>query len=68
MRSKIWIKKSRSFKEAERFDDAYYRAMSRTERLETVQLLREIYYKIKKDKYNAGTKRLRKVVKIIQQA
>ncbi|MFH1593374.1 MAG: hypothetical protein ABID09_01590 [Candidatus Omnitrophota bacterium] len=62
---KIWVNKAKSFKEAERFDNSYYLSMSRTERLETMQFLREIYYKIKGLK-NEGRKGLRRVIKIIQ--
>ena len=62
---RLWVNKASSFKEAEKFSKKYYRAMSRTERLETVQLLREIYNKIKRPKYATG-KRLRKVIRVIQ--
>ena len=62
---KIWVKKANSFKEAQEFDIKYYRAMSKKERVETVQLLREIYYKIKGYK-NEGRKRLRRIVRIVQ--
>ena len=44
---KIWMHKARSFKEAEEFDRNYYLRMGPEERLETVQLLREIYFKFK---------------------
>ena len=62
---KIWVNKARSFKDAEKFDSNYYAAMSRTERLETMQFLRETYHKIKNLK-NESRKRLRRVVKVIQ--
>lgn len=68
MRRKIWIRKMSSFAEAEKFDADYYRAMSRNERLETMQFLREVCGKIRKGKYNACGKRLRRVVRVIQQA
>jgi len=61
---KIWINKANSFKSAEKFDEYYYLNMSEAERLETMQYLREIFYKIKK---NENRKRLRRTVKIIQQ-
>jgi len=61
---KIWINKANSFKSAERFDQDYYLNMSENERLETMQYLREIFYKIKK---NENRKRLRRTIKIIQQ-
>jgi len=63
---KIWVNKAKSFKEAEEFDRNYYAAMSKTEKLETMQFLREMYYKIKNVK-NEGRKRLRRVIKVIQQ-
>jgi len=61
---KIWVNKAKSFKEAEEFDRKYYLAMSRIERLETMQFLREIYYKIKGSK-GEGRKRLRRVIRVI---
>lgn len=62
---KIWVNKAKSFKDAEEFDIKYYLRMSKKERLETMQFLREIYYKIKGLK-NEGRKRLRRVIRIIQ--
>ena len=62
---KIWVNKANSFKEAERFDKKYYRSMSKMERLDTMQFLREIYHKMKGPK-NAVGKRLRRIIKIIQ--
>ena len=66
MKKKIWVNKAKSFKEAEEFDRKYYMAMSKKERLDTMQLLREMYYTIRGVK-NAGGRRLRKVIKVIQQ-
>jgi len=63
---KIWVNKAYSFKEAQDFDDRYYLAMSKIERLETVQFLRDIYGKIKGGQKRAGRKRLRRVIRIIQ--
>ena len=63
---KIWARKARSYKEAEENDRDYYSAMSRMQRLETIQFLREVYYKIK-GMSGEGRKRLRRVVRIIQQ-
>ena len=40
------VNKANSFKEAERFDRKYYGSMSKIERLDTMQFLREIYHKI----------------------
>lgn len=60
---KIWIHRSNSFKEAAVFDSTYYRKMSKEERISTMQLLREIYRKLKGRDENG--KRLRRVIKII---
>jgi hypothetical protein len=68
MKKKIWVHKSNSFKEAKEFDDAYYLSMTPTERLETVQFLREEYWNLKKEKVHEDRKRLRRVYKLIQQA
>ena len=62
---KFWVHKADSFKEAEDFDREYYLAMPGEERLETVQFLREAYYKIKGVK-NESRKGLRRVIKVIQ--
>ena len=67
MNKKIWVKKSGSFKAAQEFDDLYYLSMSGEERLETVQLLREIYFKVNKGSKDAGRKRLRRVIQVIKQ-
>lgn len=64
---RVWVKKSDSFKSAERFNIDYYLSMSAEERLETVQFLREIAFKIKKgSEYGKNRKRLRRVIKIVQ--
>lgn len=67
---KIWIKKTKSFEEAEEFDRSYYLNMSATERLDIVQQLREMYHKIKRGQRkrgkNANRKRLRRIIKVIQ--
>jgi hypothetical protein len=60
---KIWVQKARSFKEAERFEERYYRAMSAKERVETIDWLRQVARKWKQA--NGGT-RLRRVVTIVQ--
>lgn len=62
---KIWINKVHSFEEAEKFDENYYFTMSGTKRLETVQFLRDIFYKLKGDLTHESRKRLRRIVKII---
>lgn len=66
MKRKIWIHKAESFKEAEEFEEQYYRKMSDEEKLGTVQLLREAYGKINKEARNAHRKGLRRVIRIIQ--
>ena len=63
----IWVHKATSFKKAEDFDKDYYLNMSSSNRLELMQLLREQYFKLKKQVINGNTKRLRRSVKIIQQ-
>jgi len=68
MKRMIWVNKSDSFDAANEFDDDYYLSMSREERLETLQFLREIYFKIKKGSEDEGRKGLRRVIKIIEQA
>ena len=60
---KIWLKIARSFKEMEQFDRDYYFSMSAKERVETMQLLREMYCMIKKGAKHAGRERLRRVIK-----
>jgi hypothetical protein len=63
----IWLNISSSFEAAERFDKHYYQQMSAADRIETVQLLRDIYYKFKNGGLNGSRKRLRRVIKVIQQ-
>jgi len=64
---KIWVHKTNSFKSAEEFDEEYYFNMKSMQRLETMQFLREIYFKFNKDRENEGRKGLRRAVKVIQQ-
>ena len=63
---KIWVNKVSSFTDAEKFDDDYYLAMSSSERLDTVQFLREMHSKLKKGLRNESRKGLRRVIKVIQ--
>lgn len=63
---KIWGRTTNSFQEAEYFDRLYYRAMSKDERLETVQFLREEYLKIKGRLKHEGRERLRRVITVVQ--
>ena len=66
--NKVWSHITNSFKSAERFDEEYYLNMSSTERVETMQFLREAYLKFNKIRKNEGRKGLRRSIKVIQQA
>ena len=68
MKEHIWINKSKSFEEARQFDDSYYLSMSAEERLETVQFLREEYFRLSKESHHEGRKRLRRILKVIKQS
>jgi len=64
---KVWIHHAKSFDEAEAFDRGYYRSMTPEERLDTMQQLRESYFKLNKEyAANAGATRLRRHVTIIK--
>ena len=66
MSQKIWVKKTSSFSEAQDQDMQYYLNMSAQERLETVQFLREQYFKFNGIiPYESG-KRLRRIVRVVQ--
>ncbi|MGB9438314.1 MAG: hypothetical protein WCB15_10265 [Desulfobacterales bacterium] len=65
---KIWVNRAKSFEEAQDFDDEYYLSLSSTERVESVQILREQYFKLHGLKYREDGKRLRRVFRIIKQA
>jgi len=67
MTKKIWINKSDSHEAAQEFDFEYYLSMSSSERLETVQFLREEFYKVKKGSKHESRERLRRDIKVIQQ-
>lgn len=62
---RIWKHVANSFKEAKEFDQKYYRTMSKEKRLDTMQFLRQTYYKLRGSRNEDG-KRLRRVIKIIQ--
>jgi DNA polymerase III delta subunit len=64
---KVWIHKADSFADAEEFERNYYSKMSPSERLETVQILREVYFKLKKGSKDESRKGLRRVLKIAEQ-
>lgn len=59
--------KAHSFEEAEKFDKDYYMRMRPEERLETVQFLRDMYFKFKRPSQNESGKGLRRFITIIQQ-
>jgi len=65
---RIWINKAGSFKEAQDFDTSYYLGLSSEERLESVQILREEYFKSSGLEFGEDGKRLRRVFKVIKQA
>jgi hypothetical protein len=63
---KIWVNKANSFKDAEEFDRKFYLNMTADQRLETMQILREMYFKMKDKRKNESRKGLRRVIKVIQ--
>lgn len=63
---KWWIRNAYSFKEAEEFDDEYYRQRTSEERLEDIQFCREMYFRLKGININESRKRLRRVLRVIQ--
>jgi len=63
---KIWAHKAENFEAAERFDKNYYLKMNGKQRLETVQMLREMRFNMNK-KSNENGKGLRRTVRIIKQ-
>lgn len=66
MKEKVWIKKFNSFEEASEEDLRYHFNMTPEERLETVEYLREVFYKLKG--HEKGREGLRRVFKIIEKA
>ena len=65
---KIWVNKAKSFEEAQYFDNAYYLSLSSSERVESVQILREEYFKANGLEFREDGKRLRRVLRITKQA
>ena len=63
---RIWAHVAKSFEEAARFDVEYYRAMSRSERLSTVQWLREAHRTLTQGSPRAGRARLRRFLRVTQ--
>ena len=64
---RIWVNKVESFDAAERFEKKYYKSLSTTERLETVQFLRETYFKSSGKVLGENGKRLRRVLSSAKQ-
>jgi hypothetical protein len=65
---KIWFRKAKSVRDAEQFDQDYYAKMSSSERLATMQFLRETWIGFKKGVHAKSRKRLQRVFKVIKQA
>lgn len=63
---KIWVNKVSLFSQADTFDVDYYLKMPKRERLETMQFLREIYYKINPKVKHAHREGLRRTIRVIQ--
>ncbi|MCM8777814.1 MAG: hypothetical protein NC905_06095 [Candidatus Omnitrophica bacterium] len=61
---KIWVKKCKGLKKANRVDMEYYLKMKPEQRIETVQMLREMRFKLNGDEDRKG---LRRVVRIVKQ-
>jgi hypothetical protein len=62
---KIWVKKANSFREAEELDRNYYFSLSADQRLDIMQFLREMHYKMRQGK-GEDRKGLRRVIRVIQ--
>ena len=65
--NRIWVNKAGSFEEADKFEAEYYEGLTRQKRVETVQLLREEYFKSKGLELGGNGKRLRRVLSVIKQ-
>lgn len=63
---KWWVKKANSFKEAEHFDNEYYRQRTPEERLSDIQVCREMYFKLKGTNINEIRKGLRRIFRVVQ--
>jgi hypothetical protein len=65
--NRIWVRRATSFEEAAAFDREYYASMTPEERLDTMQRLREAYFKLNKEHTaDDGAARLRRHVEIIK--
>jgi hypothetical protein len=67
MVQRIWMKKAKSFSEADHNNLYYYLKMSAQERLEIVQYLREQDTKFFRGNENESGKGLRRAVRVVQQ-
>jgi hypothetical protein len=67
MEQRIWMKKAKSFSEADDYNLYYYLKMSAQERLEIVQYLREQDTKFFRGNENESGKGLRRAVRVVQQ-
>jgi hypothetical protein len=65
MVQRIWMKKAKSFSEAQDHNLEYYLKMSAKERLETVQYLREQYTKFFRGNENESGKGLRRTIRVV---
>ena len=68
MKKKIWMNKAASFEDAHKFDTVYYLNLSGSERVETIQILREEHFKSTGLISRENGKRLRRVLRVIEQA
>ena len=64
----IWMNIAGSFDDARRFEKEYYKKFSASQRLETVQVLREAFFRSSGISFRGNRKRLRRVFEIIKQA
>ncbi len=64
----VWVNKAGSFDDARRFEKEYYKKFSASQRLETVQVLREAFFRSSGISFRGNRKRLRRVFEIIKQA
>ena len=63
----IWVNKASSFDDARRFEKEYYKKFSASQRIETVQVLREAFFRSSGISFHGNRKRLRRVFEIIKQ-
>jgi hypothetical protein len=67
MKKKIWMNKAKTFEDAHKFDAVYYLNHTGTERVETIQILREEHFKSTGLMSRENGKRLRRVLRVIEQ-